>query len=170
VATSTRVPLEVYLRNFEYEPDADYVDGEIEERPMGQDDHSAWQFAIPRWFAKHDIDWNIYIRPELRVRTSETRVRIPDVAILDASLPLKQVATHPPLAVFEVLSPEDRPSRMNRKLNDYAAMGIQQIWVIDPETKVFQLFEGGALVERNQFSLPAMNIEFEVCEITKLVR
>jgi hypothetical protein len=45
MATSTRVPIEVYLRS-SYEPDAEYVDGEIEERPMGERDHAAWQAAI----------------------------------------------------------------------------------------------------------------------------
>jgi len=34
VSTTTHIPVEVYLRS-SYEPDAEYVDGEIEERPMG---------------------------------------------------------------------------------------------------------------------------------------
>ena len=34
------VPVEVYLRS-SYEPDAEYVDGIIEERPMGEYDHAA---------------------------------------------------------------------------------------------------------------------------------
>ena len=34
MATTTHVPVEVYLRS-SYEPDAEYVDGEIEERPAG---------------------------------------------------------------------------------------------------------------------------------------
>jgi hypothetical protein len=45
-ATITHVPLEVYLRSSEYEPDAEYVDGAIEARPMGEFDHNAWQQAI----------------------------------------------------------------------------------------------------------------------------
>jgi hypothetical protein len=35
MATTTRVPVEVYLRS-SYEPDAEYVDGEIEERAAGK--------------------------------------------------------------------------------------------------------------------------------------
>jgi hypothetical protein len=35
MATTTRVPVEVYLCS-SYEPDAEYVDGLIEERPMGK--------------------------------------------------------------------------------------------------------------------------------------
>ncbi len=42
MATATTVPIEVYLRS-SYEPDAEYVDGVIEERPMGELDHAAWQ-------------------------------------------------------------------------------------------------------------------------------
>ena len=43
--TTTHVPVEVYLRS-SYEPDAEYVDGAIEERAVGENDHSAWQEAI----------------------------------------------------------------------------------------------------------------------------
>jgi hypothetical protein len=45
MAATTRVPVEVYLRS-SCEPDAEYVDGTIEERPMGQFDHALWQQAI----------------------------------------------------------------------------------------------------------------------------
>ena len=53
MAATTHVPLEVYLRSC-YEPDAEYVDGEIEQRPMGEYDHAAWQAAIQKWFWKHE--------------------------------------------------------------------------------------------------------------------
>jgi hypothetical protein len=43
------VPLDQYLNHAgDFEPDADYVDGEIELRPMGQYDHATWQDAIDR--------------------------------------------------------------------------------------------------------------------------
>ena len=106
---TTLVPLEVYLQT-EYEPAAEYVDGVIEERPMGEDQHSAWQIAIGYWFRQHAAQWNIRVRPERRVQISATRFRVADVAILNASMPLKPVATDAPIAVFEILSPEDRCS------------------------------------------------------------
>ncbi len=87
------------------EPAAEYVDGEIEERPVGENDHSAWQDAIAYWFRMHAEEWGIRVRPELRVQTSSNHCRVADVAILDASLPQEPTATKPPLAVFEVLSP-----------------------------------------------------------------
>ena len=90
------LPLEVYLRS-SYEPDAEYVDGVIQERPMGEYDHSSWQYAIQLWFARHAQDWGIRVRPQLRVQISRSRFRVPDVAVLDRNLPIEQIVTHPQL-------------------------------------------------------------------------
>ncbi len=45
MATTTFVPVETYLR-MESEPDCEYVDGQIEERPAAEYDHATWQAAI----------------------------------------------------------------------------------------------------------------------------
>lgn len=137
---------------------------------MGEFNYSAWQQAIAFWFALHADQWNILVRPELRVQTSTTRYRVPDVAILDASLPRERIATQPPLAVFEVLSPEDTHKRLIRKLSDYQGMGIPAIWVIDPETGLFEQFEDSQLIRRADWSLLPSNISFPISEIAKLVR
>ncbi len=143
---STLIPLETYLRYpGEYEPDADYVDGEIELRPVGEYDHATWQQAIQQWFVTHSKEWNIRVRPELRVQVSPTRFRIPDVVVWDRSRPIEQILTHPPIAVFEVLSPEDRMPRMMVKLADYEAMGIRTIRTIVPESGVISRFSAGQL-------------------------
>lgn len=143
MAASTIIPLELYLQS-SYEPDAEYVDGEIEERPMGEFDHSSWQHALDMWFGMHEIEWNIRTRTELRIRVSETNYRVPDVTVLDRSNPIEQIITHPPIAVFEIMSPEDRMPRILRKLSDYAEMGIGTIVVIDPQTdKVWSYRNGG---------------------------
>ncbi len=86
MATTTHVPVEVYLRS-SYEPDAEYVDGKIEERPMGEFDHASWQLAILKWFLQHEKEWGIRVLPELRVRVAATRYRVPDVTVLDRSRP-----------------------------------------------------------------------------------
>ncbi len=46
---TTHIPVELYLQG-EYEADVDYVDGVIEERNLGDEDHSMWQLAIQHWF------------------------------------------------------------------------------------------------------------------------
>jgi Uma2 family endonuclease len=165
----TQVPLEVYLRSSEYEPDAEYVDGTIEERPMGEFDHAAWQLAIIKWFLRHEEEWNIDVLPELRVQAAPTRFRVPDVTVLDRSLPVEQIITHPPIAVFEVLSPEDTISRLKRKLEDYRTMGIPHIWVIDPEDGSFSRYEDSQLNRRECFSDPARGIIFDMNVIKDLL-
>ena len=146
MATTTHVPVEVYLRS-SYEPDAEYVDGNIEERPMGEFDHASWQQAILKWFWQHEKEWGIRSLPELRVRVAATRYRVPDVTVLDRSRPIEQIITYPPLAVFEVLSPEDRMSRMQRKIEDYHALGCPNIWILDPWRRKAYRFDGISIVE-----------------------
>jgi len=160
---------EMYLRS-SFEPDAEFVDGEVRERPMGQYDHADWQQAIQRWFAQHAAEWNTRSVPELRVRVGFGKYRIPDVAVLDRANPIEQVATLPPIAVFEVLSPEDKVQELYEKLTDYAAMGIPQILVLDPKTGAFQQYTEGCLMKATRFHLPARGIEFELDEIQKLLQ
>lgn len=47
------VPVELYLHS-SYEPDAEFVDGEVELRPMGEFDHASWQQALQLWFVQND--------------------------------------------------------------------------------------------------------------------
>jgi Uma2 family endonuclease len=168
-AQVTRVPLEVYLSNA-YEPDAEYVDGVIEERPMGEFEHSSWQHAIELWFAQHAKEWEIRVRPELRIQVSAGNFRVPDVTVLDRNLPIEQVITHPPIAVFEILSPEDTVTRMMTKLTEYERMGIQTILVLDPNGKHFR-FANGALepLPSAVFDLPGSICRFDLAEIEKLL-
>jgi Uma2 family endonuclease len=151
-----------------YEPDAELVDGVIEERPMGEKDHGKWQLAIQLWFAQHREAWGVEVYPEVRVQTGASNYRVPDVLVLDADAPDEQIITHPPLAVFEILSPEDRVQRVMRKLQDYASMGIAGIYLVDPQTGAFQRFEHGDLLKVEECSVGSQR--FPVSEIARLVR
>ncbi|MGA7342575.1 MAG: Uma2 family endonuclease [Terracidiphilus sp.] len=169
-AQVTHVPLDVYLAT-SYEPDAEYVDGVVEERSMGEDDHSSWQHALELWFGQRAHEWGIRVRPELRVQVSPRNFRVPDVTILDRNLPVQQVVTRPPLAVFEILSPEDTVDRLLTKLADYERMGIRTIVVIDPKKVRHLRYSGGALgpLPPEPFDLPGSACRFDLAEIEKLL-
>ena len=124
-----------YLRT-SYHPDCDYVDGEVQERNWGEFDHAASQGFVGSWFCQHRQEWQLHVLLELRIRVSAARVRIADVCLVSRSQPIEQVLTTPPLAVIEILSPEDRISRYGERLGDYRRMGIQNVWVIDPANRV----------------------------------
>ena len=165
---AAKIPVAVYLQA-EYEPDVDYLDGSLEERNVGERDHAAWQLAVQLWFAQHAREWNTIGLPELRIQVSATRYRVADVAILDRDAPYEQIPKTPPLAVFEVLSPEDRLSRVRERLADYEAMGVAEIWLIDPASGGFDRWEGGQLVRREEFVMEGRGGRFEVEEIRKLL-
>jgi Uma2 family endonuclease len=168
VATTTHVPVEVYLRS-SYEPDAEYVDGKIEERPMGEFDHALWQKAILKWFWQHEKEWGVEVLQELRVQVAATRFRVPDVTVLDRTQPREQIITHPPLAVFEILSPEDTLQRLKRRLEDYRIMGIAEIRVIDPQDNTFYRYEDGQLLRNDTFSHAGKGIVFDMNQIKDLL-
>ncbi len=144
MATLALTPVELYLRS-DFEPDAELVDGVVELRPVGEYDHASWQQALQLWFVQNQKVWDVRVLPELRVQVSPTRYRVPDVVVFDRDLPIEQILTHPPIAVFEVLSPEDTTTRLLIKLKDYAAMGIANIFVVHPETELFYRYRDGSL-------------------------
>jgi Uma2 family endonuclease len=168
-AEITHVPVEVYL-NSSFEPDAEYVEGVIEERPMGEWNHADWQAAILEFFRSRRRDWNIRAAAELRVQVSAGNFRVPDVTVTDRNLPVEQVITHPPIAVFEILSPEDTVTRMMTKLADYERMGIQTILVLNPGGKHFR-YSVGTLepLPPVPFDLPGSACHFDLAEIEKLL-
>jgi Uma2 family endonuclease len=164
------VSVEEYLHNPEWER-CEYVDGAIEERGTPTYDHSAWMNAICHWFGQHAEEWNIRVRPSHTNKASETRYRIPDVSIIDFDRPKESAAAvTPPLAAFEVWSPDDRISRVLQRLNDLETMGVAQIWLVDPADGVWQRFADGRLTVCEEFRLADRKIRFPMGEITKLVR
>ena len=73
---------------------------------MGEFDHAAWQLAIISGSCgMKKVEHRRFC--QTHVQTAPTRSRVPDKTVLDRSLPVEQIITHPPIAVFEVLSPED---------------------------------------------------------------
>jgi Uma2 family endonuclease len=169
-AQSNRVPLEVYL-NTSWEPDAEYVDGAIEERPMGEWSHADWQAAIVEFFRSRRKEWNIRVAPELRVQVTPGNFRVPDVTVLDRNLPIEQIVTHPPIAVIEILSPQDSLSQMLKKLREYQQMGIQTILVLNPGGDDHYRFSAFGLtpLEGTAFDLPGSACRFDLDGIKKLL-
>ncbi|HXR98395.1 MAG TPA: Uma2 family endonuclease [Terriglobales bacterium] len=109
-AAATVHSVEEYLRSV-YRPDREFVDGEIQERKLGEWEHAEVQSALVGWFRAHRIDWEIRVFPELRVQVAPTRFRVPDVCVLNQKAPREKILTRPPLVCIEILSPKDRLSR-----------------------------------------------------------
>ena len=133
--TTALLSLDEYLKTV-YRTDCDFVDGEIEKRNVGERDHNRIQLLVASWFFNHEREWNIQSIPEQRTRVSKSRVRIPDVCVVNRDIPVEQVTVTPPLLCVEVLSPEDRLTRITERLDDFAKMGVTNLWIIDPAQRI----------------------------------
>jgi Uma2 family endonuclease len=92
------------------------------------------------------------------------------VTILDRTRPVEQVITHPPIAVVEILSPEDTLTRMLTKLAEYEQMGIQSILVLDPDGRHLRYTHGRLEpLAAAAFDLPGSSCRFDLDEIKKLL-
>lgn len=168
MATTNLISAEEYLKT-SYDPDCEFIHGNLEKRPVPEWDHAAWQEALIGWFRDHKIDWNIRVFPELRVQVAADHFRIPDVTILSRNAPREQIITHPPLAVFEILSPDDSMTAILDKLEAYDSMGIPAIWVIDPRKPAFLRYSGGQLTPTPVFDLPGTSFTVPIGEIAAQV-
>ena len=166
-AQSSLIPVEEYLRTTS-DPDCEYVDGVIEERPVGEYDHATWQAILVTFFTARQDQLGINARPELRVQVAHRRFRVPDVTLLSRKAPREQIITHAPLAVFEILSPEDTMTRMLEKLGDYERMGIAAIWLIEPTKQLFYRYSQGQLTLGTMFELPGTSFTVAFSEIAAL--
>ena len=121
------------------------MDGEIVERNSGEFDHARLQFKLASYFFSREKLWNVQGVVEQRIRVSGSHVRICDLAILRVDAPREKVTETPPLICIEVLSPEDRLSRAQLVLADYLAMGVPNIWLIDPLRRSAHTFDAAGL-------------------------
>jgi Uma2 family endonuclease len=90
---TTAISIDEYLRTVP-DPDVEYVDGELRERPMTFNEHGLLQTEIGMWFNSHRHEWNVRAGVEGRTRVSPTRVRLPDV-IVDHARKWPSVLIHP---------------------------------------------------------------------------
>lgn len=166
MATSptTQVSVEEYL-NTDYEPDCEYVDGVLEERNVGEIDHGFVQSRFGHIFWKLFKDTGLVPMTDVRMRLRDGKYRIPDVAVTRGK-PSGRVITTPPLLCIEILSPEDRMSRVNARMKDLLDFGVPVVWLIDPEERRLWVYRPGSIQEATgSVKLDGTSIEIPFSEI-----
>jgi Uma2 family endonuclease len=83
----------------------------------------------------------------LLVAEGPDTVRGPDLMFFDESRPVAAMSRRHsqriPTLVVEVLSPSDRPNRVQRRVQQYLNRGVSVVWVIDPEDRTVAVYERG---------------------------
>ena len=148
MATTVQIHLVDYL-NTGYEPDREYIDGELWERNVGKFEHGRIQALLTIWFGARERITGLMVITEQRVQVSPTRVRIPDVTLVAAGTH-PEVLLDPPALVIEVLSPGDSYGETQRCAEDYVRMGVEHLWIVDPNTRTGRMWFEGAWMEASQ--------------------
>jgi Uma2 family endonuclease len=163
MATILQISLEEYLGKT-YRPDREYVDGGIRQRNGGKWEHARVQWLLAAWFCAHEKEWGIVGSTEQRVQVSESRVRVPDLVVLTAGAQ-HDVLTDPPLLVIEILSPDDTYSDTQERAQDYRAMGVGTVWIIDPKTRTGRTCSGAEWIESSRLEVKGTPLYVNLAEI-----
>ena len=139
MATGILVSEEDYLHTG-YEPDYEFDDGVLIERNVGTWHHSQLQAALTAYFFRRRKAWNLHVVTEVRTRARAGKYMIPDLCVVEGPEPTGRFLQTPPLIWIEILDPEDRPLRVNRKVQAVLEFGVPYVWVIDPETLESDLY------------------------------
>jgi Uma2 family endonuclease len=158
--TRALMTVDQYLHTAFEEADCDYVDGEVIERNVGELPHATVQLELA--VRLKALPYGLQVRPEIRIQVSPTRFRVADIAVWRPGPIGTRIPTVPPFLVVEILSPEDRMVRMQPKIQDYLAHGVESVVVIDPEERRALRYSpaqpGGVLVDEIHTDDPAIHI------------
>jgi Uma2 family endonuclease len=170
MATSILVPLKEYLRT-SYRPDRDYVDGDIQERNLGERDHADLQSRLVFLLCLPDNAAYGTARTELRVQVSPTRFRVPDVCVLRKGAPREQIVVQPPLLCIEILSPEDTMLRTHERVRDFLERGVREVWVVHPEPRSINVYAGSTMLAHTsgELTVPETPIVLALADVFKVL-
>jgi Uma2 family endonuclease len=146
---------EEYLRTV-FRPDCDFVDGKIEERNVGEFEHSRVHLMVASILRNHEQEWSILTAPECRLQVAPRRYRVPDVMVLRRGQKFTRIVHEVPQLCIEVLSPEDTWARIRERLDDYLTMGVENVWCFEPGAREVRRYTAEGFVKVNE---PELTIE-----------
>jgi len=153
MATAVMIPLEVYLTtSYEHEPE--WVDGELKERGLPDGYHSYFQGWFLAYFKKLQMELGLRALSELRIQVRPQSYRIPDIAAFSVDVPFLPSPTVTPAICVEILSPDDRVSDLEAKIDDYVAMGVGAIWIVDPRRRTMAIADAAGIHKVSEFPIP----------------
>lgn len=149
MTTPVRVTVDEFLALEETKPYLELIDGEVVPKAMPTPAHGLLVLEIGaqlRDYLKRTGEGRAFT--EVRhLHAAEERVYLPDLHVSTGE-PAAQsgrgiVETAPDFAI-EVLSPDDRASRVLDRVQFYLRAGVRLVWIVDPETRAVFVYRPGA--------------------------
>jgi Uma2 family endonuclease len=161
---STKVLMDVseYL-HFSFEgSDREYLDGEVATRNWNDIPHGDAQGNLMYRLSQLRPKLGLRVLPEITLKISPTRYRVADLAVWRNDEIGTGIPTVAPFLVVEILSPEDRMVRMLPKIQEYLSIGVEWIWIVDPQEESALLYSqqnpAGAVCNILRTENPAIEI------------
>ena len=146
MATTTRVSIDEFLAMPETEPPSELIDGEIVQKPIPNEDHgSLVAELIGRLYNYLNQTGEGRVLTEVRHadRTDEW-VYLPDINVALGKRTTSRGSRGPVETIvdfaIEVLSPDDRLSRVLRRIDLYLRSGTRLLWLVDPENRSITVY------------------------------
>jgi Uma2 family endonuclease len=112
----------------------EYIEGVLVPRRIGNPQHSRMVIILGAWLVEYSPLIDVFAG--LVLNTASGRFRVPDVCCYSKAGPQPDpvaAPSNPPVAVFEVLSPSDSLDEIIDKFGEYAALGVEHKYVVDPK-------------------------------------
>ena len=162
MSTKLLMDVEEYLHTSFEGSDCEYFDGEVVERKMGEIPHGDVQLALGRALSTRRPTLGIRVIPEIRIQIHGRRFRVADLAVWRHDDIGTGIPTVPPFLAIEILLPEDRMVRMLPKIHEYLSIGVEYVWIIDPQEPAAMCFSqqnpGGSVCDILRTSHPDIAI------------
>lgn len=130
------------------------IDGRIVHMTPTGDEHGTIEFNLGR-------ELSAFVRTNnlgrvtggevgIYIRRRPDRIRAADIAFISAkhsARPAKGFLEVVPDLVVEIMSPDDRWQAMRDKLADYFSIGVERVWVVEPQNRKVLVFSSTTAVE-----------------------
>jgi Uma2 family endonuclease len=164
MSTKALVPVEEYLRMSFEGSGPEYLDGELVERNLGGNSHSSTQANLIGILQSLRKKHQIHVRPEIHMRLAPMRIRVADLAVFQEK-PSEEIPSSPPHVVVEIVSPGDRYVEILEKLKEYRGWGIRHIWLLDPASESFSVYDDAGLREVPTLVLPEFDLTIQKSDV-----
>jgi Uma2 family endonuclease len=138
--------LEEFLKRPETKPASEYIDGLVVQKPMPQGEHSVLQTELTPAI-------NFILKPHVRAFTELRctfggRSTIPDISVfVSEKIPRKEngsidnVFLIAPDWTIEILSPDQRQTKVTKNILHCLKYGTKMGWLIDPDEKSVLVYQ-----------------------------
>ncbi len=119
------------------------IDGRIVAMVPTGNEHGIVEFNLGRhlgnFVAAHKLGWITGGEVGIFTRRHPDRVRGADLAFVSKERspvrPAKGFLKVAPELVVEILSPSDRWQEVRQKIEEYFAIGVQRVWIVEPDNR-----------------------------------